>query len=370
MSAEALMIKGRSQLLLDQPFFGALALKLKLVEDESIKTAATDAKHLIYSPPFVQKLTNMELRGLIAHEVMHCVLAHPMRRGQRDPELWNIACDIAANNHLIECGFILPQGAVVNASYGTNTPAETIYSDLLSKNKDDLPKPCSWGMVLDQGTGDIEASSMAGAESEWQIAVTQAAQVAKQQGKLPGNIEQFIQDIIDPKINWVTVLWPFFTSIVQNDYTWAKPNRAYISEDEYLPSMRSEGAGHFAIILDTSASLNDKELSEFFSEIAAIHRELQPELVTIIQCDTKVTDVKQIEQEDTFKTNDIQVLGRGGTRFSPAFQYINDNLHNVEAAVYLTDLECDDFGDAPSYPVLWVSTTNRTEAPFGRVIRM
>ena len=368
MSAEGAILKARAQLLMEQPFFGTLAIKLQLVADPTIKTAATNGTHLIYSPDYVSKLESVKLKGLIAHEVMHCVLNHHTRRGERDPELWNIAADIAENNHLIECGFILPDGALIDKSYG-DVPAETIYNKL---SKDNPPKPCPWGMVIDhgQGTGSITEESVAASESNWQVAVTQAAQMAKQQGKLPGNIEQFISDIINPKVDWRSVLWPFFTSIAQNDYTWAKPNRAYISEDEYLPSMRTEGAGHFVVITDTSLSVSDEELSQFFSEIAAIHRELQPELVTIIQCDTEVQDVKQVGPDDEFAPNEHKVHGRGGTRFSPAFKYISENYDDVEAAVYLTDLESTDFGEAPEYPVLWVSTTSLDEAPFGSVIRM
>ena len=50
--------KARSRLLLDQPFFGTLCLRLKPVETEEIETAATDGKQLLYNPKFFLSLAS------------------------------------------------------------------------------------------------------------------------------------------------------------------------------------------------------------------------------------------------------------------------------------------------------------------------
>ena len=152
MSAESDMLKARAQLLMDQPFFGALALRLKLIQDnDNCDTAATDGVRLIYNSDYIEKLDTVTRKGLIAHEVMHCVFNHMTRRQERDPKLWNIATDFAINNHLIECDFVLPQGALVDDKYGDMT-AEKIYANLDHENP---PKQCPWGMVLDAGAGQL-----------------------------------------------------------------------------------------------------------------------------------------------------------------------------------------------------------------------
>ena len=99
MSAEGALIKARSQLLMDQPFFGTLAIRLRPVHKDDIKTAATDGFHFFYNEAFVSKLDPVQLRGLIAHEVLHCVFNHMTRRQERDHSLWNVACDYAINGH-------------------------------------------------------------------------------------------------------------------------------------------------------------------------------------------------------------------------------------------------------------------------------
>lgn len=361
MSAESDMLKARAQLLMEQPFFGTLALKLKLVQDDdNCDTAATDGTRLVYNSKFIGKLDNLTRKGLVAHEVMHCVFNHMTRRGERDHKIWNAACDFAINSHLLDSGFILPEGGLVDRQYD-GMSAEAIYN----KIKDEDVKQCAWGIVLDADASQIDAGSNAALESDWQVAVTQAAQVAKTAGKLPAHLEHLIKDIVKPVVNWRTVLWPFCSSICHDDYSWRKPNRAYISEDEYLPSMYSEGAGHIAVIIDTSGSCSGY-WQQFLSEIAAIHADLKPAKITVLHVDTKVAHVDEIEPEDDFPMSPIK--GGGGTSFAPAFDYLNQH-HDVDAAVYLTDLCSDEFGEEPLYPVLWVSTTDR-DAPWGTVCRI
>jgi len=55
--------------------------------------------------------------------------------------------------------------------------------------------------------------------------------------------------------------------------------------------------------------------------------------------------------------------------FSPAIKYVKEHLPNIVAIIYMTDLECNDFGEQPSCPVLWI-TTQKGEAPYGEIIEM
>ena len=87
----------------------------------------------------------------------------------------------------------------------------------------------------------------------------------------------------------------------------------------------------------------------------------------MIQCDTEVqSDVEYTRESLPLK---VEYTGRGGTMFSPAIEYVNNKHPNIAALIYLTDLECDDFGERPNYPVLWV-TTQPGETPYGEIIQM
>ena len=78
---------------------------------------ATDGSRIVYNPAFVDELKPAELEGTLAHEVLHCALGHQCRRGERDPRLWNEAADLAINPILLENGFTLPAGALIDPAF-------------------------------------------------------------------------------------------------------------------------------------------------------------------------------------------------------------------------------------------------------------
>jgi hypothetical protein len=135
LTIEQKISRARTQLLLNQPFFGTLCLRLKLVPMPSFPTMATDGRRLAYNPAFVEKLTPAELEGVLAHEVMHCALAHHCRRGDRDAQLWNQAADYAVNPILNGNGITLPKDALIDPTF-TDLAAEEIYARLLKQGQD------------------------------------------------------------------------------------------------------------------------------------------------------------------------------------------------------------------------------------------
>lgn len=128
--------RARTALIMSQPFWGTLSLYLEPIEDSEIAqgTMATDGKRLVWCPDFVDALSAKELEGVVAHEVSHCALKHPLRRGKRDPELWNVACDYVINRDLIKAGFTLPKGVLLDAKYNGMSEDE-IYARLRDEQK-------------------------------------------------------------------------------------------------------------------------------------------------------------------------------------------------------------------------------------------
>src|SRR4026207_1984577 len=119
----------RTTLILEQPFFGSLALRLDLRVDNNQPAMRTNGRVLKINEKWVDSVTPDELVGVVAHEVMHCSNLHMTRRDQRDPETWNIACDRAINPVLSQAGFKLPPDGY-NDPADLGKSAEKIYSEI------------------------------------------------------------------------------------------------------------------------------------------------------------------------------------------------------------------------------------------------
>ena len=372
-----MITKARARLLLDAPFFGTLALRLTpvAIHDKSIETGATDGVHLFYNVKWLEKLRELERVGFVAHEVMHVALLHILRRNGRDGRRWNIAGDYIINNTLVKENFILPHTELIDSQYD-NMSTDEVYN-LLPK---DLGQTGILGVLL-QGEGDpggcggvLDHPDISGAgaasgalEAEMQVAIQQAAEAAKSCGKFSRNLESLINEVLSPRVDWKNVLARFLRSNNKSDFTWLKPNRRFIAQGLYLPSLYNPCLDEIAVVTDSSGSVSDEELTQFLSETTSILHELNPTAVHFIQCDSEVKDYTVYTREDLpLKVN---YKGRGGTRFAPAIEYVNKHCPQITALVYLTDLESSDFGRQPDYPVLWV-TTHSEEAPYGEIIKI
>ena len=124
--------------------------------------------------------------------------------------------------------------------------------------------------------------------------------------------------------------------------------------------------GDIVIAVDTSGSIGNKELEQFAGETNAIASEAQPESIRVIYCDAALQGVEEFGPSDPIQ---LSPRGGGGTDFVPPFRWVEENGIEPKCLVYLTDLCCDSFPEAPDYPVLWVTESGRA-APFGETVRI
>ena len=111
-----------------------------MVEDRSAKTCWVDGESFGYNPDYIDTLTDLELRGVLAHEVMHVANGHCWRRGPREDRRWNQAADYAVNPIVVSSGFVLPKDALSAARFAGKS-AEEIYGALTQEAKQKQPKP-------------------------------------------------------------------------------------------------------------------------------------------------------------------------------------------------------------------------------------
>lgn len=377
--------KARTSLILSQPFFGSLALRLPVVERLDIKTMATDGRSLFYSPAFVDSLGLPELIGVIAHEVLHCALAHTTRRGERDHGEWNIACDLAINPVVLDAGLTLPADVLIDPAFA-GLSAEEIHArkfpptppadepdDADDAEQDDggAAGGGGCGEVLDapadDGSGPAGEAERASLENEWRVATLQAAQQAKAAGELPGAVARLATDLREPRVDWRETLRRFMVSTAKDDFSWSRPNRRFVADGLYLPSRHSEALGEIVVVVDTSGSIDEVALSRFAAEINSICEDAPPARLHVVYADAAVAATETYEPADFPIT--LKAVGGGGTDFGPAFRWVEANDIEPACLIYLTDLYGPMPQAEPPYPVLWIST-GADKAAWGEVVKL
>lgn len=368
-----------ARLLIRQPFFASLLLRLIVVQTEELPTFATDGKHLFFNEKFSAILTDAELEGVLCHEVMHCAYLHQHRRGSRDPKGWNIACDYVINKQCIEAHLTLPECALLDNKYD-GMSEEQVYADLAKsggggqgsngksgaggKGKSNAPGQSNpgFGEVIDAPGSEAERHADA---ANWEVATIQAANAAKQQGKLPGFAERLIGEIRRPTPDWREQLRNFLTAKAKNDYNWRKPNLRYSGTGFFLPGLLSYQLGTVIVAIDTSGSIGGPELETFLSNVRDILDSCRPEKLIFVQCDAKVHEWTELEPGDTFEP---KLKGGGGTSHVPLWNRIASEGVTPECVVALTD-GCTTWGNEQGFPVFWALTTDQ-KPPFGTAVRI
>lgn len=367
MSADKKMNRAKFEVVLQHPFFGTFVMLHIWRTPAKHGTMETDGKSVWWSPEFVETLEHAEIVGVICHEMLHTILLHHLRRGVRDPKIWNIATDYAINQILIAANLKLPKDALFDPKY-KGWSAERIYDDLLknASGGGGMPQPQGWGQVMDgQNVGNPQAAEKEAIEITGQAA--QAAAVAKKRGLLPGSLDYLITDMLEAQVDWRDRLRKVIGGQARDDYTWRRPNRKYMQQGIYMPTMQQHGVGTVVIGVDTSGSVSDREIAQFIGEMNAISDECNPEGVWVVPCDSRLGEVRFYGPGETIV--DLIARGRGGTSTLPVFQWVEENGIVPDTFIYLTDLEVDFPDHQPDYPVIWCTTT-ATRAPWGEVIKV
>ena len=425
-----------TELLRKQPFFGSLVLRLPLRPDPSRETLATDGHEIRYSPRWVAETEAHLIETAMARVVMACALKHHTRRGERDPERWQMASQLVTHALIRDAGFTLPPDAEAwddlsveqayerlptpedgeseddgdpssgtagaGASAAQSSPdgddndtgdpsgsagdgdrqdedgdAKDDGADDQKPHGDDEGEdgqsqdagsdappshdPSGTGEVMDAGArsaNDSESGEtpvdVAAEEQAWDEAMHQALNIARAEGKVPGQVEETVKGAHTSTLDWRALLRRYMTDTAKSDYSWSLPNRRFIDSGLYLPSIRSEGMETIAVIIDTSGSLPAATLAAFWAELREVVAEIRPESVVVLQVDAAVQDAAEYAPDDL--PDEIALKGRGGTDFRPGFEWLDEQGIQPAVCLYFTDMECSSYPEEePGFPVAWVN---------------
>lgn len=354
----------RSILMRNHPFYATVACNIgwKIREDLPHPTAATDGLNVYWHPEFVNQCNDAEMEAVAIHEIHHVIKRHAFRKKRRDHELWNAACDYQINPELVEQGLKLPPKCLLDAKY-KGMLEEHIYDDLLAKSNDGKGRPKfdpSSGYVMEPAEGTDAGM----AERHLDGVIEQAAKIARDAGKLPGFLNDFVFENRKAQVNWRARLRNIIEPLFPRDITWSNPNRRLLSQKLFVPGPRFDGTAEIAVLIDTSGSVSDNEVITLINELNAIISGVSPSKLQVHWFESYVWQSDLLTQGMLLRIPDK--IQRGGTSFERAFEAIKGNPRVV---ICLTDMDDSFDFKRPKGRTIWVSTTE-CKAPWGETIHL
>lgn len=355
--------EARIRLLCNRPFFGSMATRLKIVEDERFKTAAVDGTHFFYNPTFVSELSDKELEFLFAHEVLHCCFEHFVRRADRHERIWNCAADFVINQILVDDGIgkFIEGGLWEENGRYRNWTTEKVYEDLVKRNDEDgsLLKLWEQGLVIDEHLKrDLSPREVAQLR-EAVVAAVSLAGSGSGAGGVPAGILRHVKHLMEPRLNWRELLQQNLQSAIVTDFTFQRANRKSQHAGVVLPGLMKGARLQACVAIDTSGSISDEDCRVFLSEVAGILSQFESYEMRIWCFDTKVYNAQIFTSESCEEIEGYGMVGGGGTSFDCNWNYMKLEGIVPDRFIMFTDgYTGDGWGDAEYCETLFVMRTN------------
>ncbi len=329
-------------------FVSTVMCSLDAYFDDSIPTAATNGKYVKINSEFFMALPEKQRVFLLAHETMHVVYMHMLRRGDRDAQKFNIAADYVINLELVDQGIEMIPGGLIDPIY-KDLSTEQVY-DLLP---DDLPNNPMDGDISEEGDPD-EAESIQTDIDDYIVRAVQMADLRGAAGSVPSSIRNMLDELAKPKVNWRVTLKRFMLNLEKSDYSWNRPNKRY--SHAYMPSIKKDPViSTVTFAFDMSGSVTDEQTTQFMSEVKEVFKVLSPKKIELLQFDHRLQGVDTIRSINDMAK--VEFKGYGGTAPEVAIEHFMTTKSKV--LIVLTDGYFNTSGlPKPKQPVIWVILNN------------
>lgn len=354
---------------------GAPALESRLFSDAELQ--------LICCQPVFAALDKSQQVGALKHEALHLMLGHwQQRAGYVDSARFDLAADLVVNQYLTPAqmpkdGVSLQQiNAVLSLSSGRSLLAGQAVGYYYQALDTCMPQLSAAGMVMPQhqqwqAFANLSQSMQQLISQQLDNRLENCAERAQLCGQLAGDLPAELMEKLkqlqarrSPRLNWRRALRLFANNSrrtrIRN--TLRRPSRRYGT----TPGIKIQPHQRLLVAIDTSASVDIRQLELFFNEIHHIWRAGAE--ITVVECDTKIGSCYGYRGEMP-----EAISGRGGTCFDAPVQLANDE--GFDGTIYFTDGE-GELSIRPRKPLLWLVHNDRALShikelqAFGRVIPM
>lgn len=344
----------------DSAFFTTVCFSLMHIWDDLISTAYTDGKVIGLNTKFFMSLPVGQQIFLLLHETLHVALLHiiPLPPGWCSNRA-NIAMDHVINLMLIEAGFeMIPEGYADPQYKGMS------WMEVYKLLPEDSPPPKMKDVRPSSGDPAEQAKLTQEIQDILIRAATQSKLNGDKPGSIPGELQVYLNGLLNPKLPWHRILQKYLQKFSKSDYSWKKLNRRFFPR-HYLPGMYGQCLIDLAIGVDISGSVSNADFHVFVTETASILRMMKPAKITFIQFDTKIVSVDEISNIKDLMG--VKFSGRGGTAIGPVIDWANKN--KPQLLMVFSDGEFHFHDHRTKVDTLWlIHNRPKFKAPFGKVI--
>ncbi len=384
--------KARNWFLNHYPLLGSLAVAFEIVEDPivlarmQVQVGAVDVRSReLYLNSRI--LSAEECRFVMAHELLHVGLRHDARRQGRDPYLWKVACDYVINHWLVEMGLgELPSvGGLLDPEL-KGLSAEAIYDrivgDLRRYRKLATLRGVGLEDLIDSGNPSWWSSrDGTNLDEFYRRCLSQGLEYHREQGRglVPAGLIEEIRALMQPPIPWDVQLAQLFDRWfppIEKRRSFARPSRRQsstpdIARPAWVSPQIPGSARTFAVVLDSSASMDRALLARGLGAIASYALARDVPAVRVIFCDAMPFDEGYMPVE-SLAYGRVGVRGRGGTVLQPAIDLLESaaDFPKDGPLLLITDGQCDRLQLRREHAFLIPEGASLPFAPKGPVFRM
>ena len=342
------------QLMLSEPFYGVFLSTLNKVVRKDVPTAGVCMQGINYQLAVNEEFWNSlqgdkPKIGLLKHELLHICFNHLLDRDSYpDQELHNVAADIEINQYIAE-EYYPSKDILLPSSYPElNLPLKAgtkVYYGLLKQALADGTSPKLqqlMGTLNGEGEGlhptwkEFDNLSEADAKLAKSQLEHQIKEILKNQsgdksrGFIPSELESFIDSILaetEPSYDWRSY-FRRFAGTSTRVYT-KKTRRKLNKRFQENPALKIKTKKNILVGIDTSGSVSEKNLIEFFTEIQHMYK--TGVAITVAEGDAGIHNVYEYKGNIPDK-----ITGRGGTNMNPFIEYFNEH-REFNSLIILTD---------------------------------
>jgi len=334
------------QLIIKEPFYGIFLSTLNKVTRSDLDTAGVSKLNINYqlaiNPEFWNSLDNDSKKiGLIKHELLHIAFNHLLNRDDfPDHKLHNIAADLEINQYLTPQYYPTPSILLLSTFPELNLPEKAgtkkyyeilqhAYENNLSETLNNLMEEDDFHITWKEFENLSEADKKL-IKSQIEHQIRNIAESNRDPGFIPSELKSYINSLFEitpPSYDWKAYFRRFFSSGVKiyTKKTRRKLNKRFIEN----PALKIKTKQSILVGIDTSGSVSEDDLIEFFNEIHHMHK--SGVSITIAEGDADIHNVYEYKG----KTPEF-VQGRGGTDMNPFIEYFNKHKQYTNLII-LTD---------------------------------